>query len=265
MFKDLALVVDAGTQEAGTYAVSLAKFIDAHLTMIPIELSPDAYASQEVSFAKWEERENLIAKIAENFQVEGLAQGLPINILLLDERINNRIQALSGILRVFDLIILEQISNERNPARRRIVMASVFRTGRPVLVVPCIQAKTAFIETTLIAWDGSMPAARALGDALPLLSRSAKVEIVQIETRSHGECDGTMVQSHLARHGIHAELRRMPKSNDVGKTILMYAADIDADLLIMGAYGHSRMSEEMFGGTTRTIMEYMTLATFMSH
>ena len=168
-------------------------------------------------------------------------------------------------MRLFDLIIVEQINKERNPARSRIVAASLFKTGRPVLIVPYIQAQPATFKTVLIAWDGSVPAVRTVGDALPLLATAHDVVIVQVDAKTPKRCDGTMLQQHLSRHAINARIKRTASAGDIANTILSYAADTNADLLVMGAYGHSRTREEIFGGTTRTIMESIILPVLMSH
>ena len=83
-------------------------------------------------------------------------------------------------------------------------------------------------------------------------------------SRSPERNDGTALKQHLARHGIDARFERTPTSGDIGKTLLSYAVEIDADLLVMGAYGHSRLREEIFGGTTKTIMGRTTIPVLMS-
>ena len=117
----------------------------------------------------------------------------------------------------------------------------------------------------LIAWDGSIPAARAVGDALPFLKRARDVVIVQVDAKTPERCDGTMLKQHLSRHAIDARIKGAASAGDVANTLLSYAADMAADLLVMGAYGHSRLREEIFGGTTRTVMESMTFPVLMSH
>ena len=271
MLKDLALVVDVGTDEGGLYAVSLAKLIDAHLTIVPVdvELMLAAYAYQDLRYdmilAKREERREAIAERVDRFQLEGIAQGLPVDIVPLEDSADDGIKALGDRLRLYDLIVVEQNNTRRSQGCAGKIAASILRTGRPVLIVPYIQAQPATFKTVLIAWDGSIPAARAVGDALPFLKRARDVVIVQVDAKTPERCDGTMLKQHLSRHAIHARVKGAASAGDVANSLLSYAADMAADLLVMGAYGHSRLREEIFGGTTRTVMESMTLPVLMSH
>ena len=195
--------------------------------------------------------------------MDGLAQGLSISMLSIDDCAEDSLSALTRTSRVFDLIIVEQ-ADERVEGRSRTIAASVFKTGRPVLIVPCVQVAPAALRTVLIAWDGSAPAARALGDALPILARAEHVSIVQVDGRSSAQSDGLALKQHLARHGMDADIKRASRSGSIGRTLLSYAGDVHADLLIMGAYGHSRLREQIFGGTTNTVMERMTIPVLMS-
>lgn len=271
MLKDLALVVDASTDKGGFYGLSLAKLIDAHLTMVPVdtELPLAAYAYHELRYdmvvAKREGRREAIAELADRFQLEGFAQGLSVDIVKFEDCAENGTEVLSDSLRLFDLIVVEQNDKRRTDGFAGMITASILQTGRPVLIVPYIQTQPANFETVLIAWDGSVPAARAVADALPLLKRARDVVIVQVDAKTPKRCDGTMLKQHLSRHAIKARINRTASAGDIGNTILSYAADTNADLLVMGAYGHSRIREEIFGGTTRTIIESMTTPVLMSH
>ena len=221
MLKDLGLVVDVRTKEAGSYALSLAKLINAHLTMVPVDVEPAiaAYANQELRYdvilATRAGRREVIADTLEQLQLDGLEQGLSISHFSLDDFADDAIEEVSESLRLFDLIIVEQINKERNPARSRIVAASLFKTGRPVLIVPYIQAQPATFKTVLIAWDGSVPAVRAVGDALPLLATAHDVVIVQVDAKTPKRCDGTMLQQHLSRHAIDARIKRTASAEEI--------------------------------------------------
>ena len=102
---------------------------------------------------------------------------------------------------------------------------------------------------------------------MPLLKRAGRVEIVTMVNgkRATSDLPGFDIARNLARHGINAELKTLPKGDDVGALILSYAADENADLLVMGGYGHSRLREFVLGGATRTILASMTLPVFMAH
>jgi nucleotide-binding universal stress UspA family protein len=102
---------------------------------------------------------------------------------------------------------------------------------------------------------------------MPLLKKATKIEVVSIAGphTAYKELPGFNITRHLSRHGLSAELKRLPLSGDVGDTLLSYAAEAGSDYLVMGGYGHSRLREFILGGTTRTIISTMTLPVLMSH
>ena len=119
-------------------------------------------------------------------------------------------------------------------------------------------------ENVLIAWDGSREAARAVADAQPLLesARYVSVDIVQHADGTREAPIGIDVAAWLDTHGATT---RTHIGADVGTSLLDRASDMQADLIVMGAYGHSRARERVFGGVTRAMLESMTLPVLMSH
>jgi nucleotide-binding universal stress UspA family protein len=120
----------------------------------------------------------------------------------------------------------------------------------------------------MVCWDGSHNSARAAADAMPFLVRAKVVEVVIVtgERGKSEELPGADIAKHLARHGLNVEINRIVASDkDVANTILSHAADADADFIVMGGYGHSRLREFILGGTTREILASMTVPTLMSH
>jgi nucleotide-binding universal stress UspA family protein len=136
-----------------------------------------------------------------------------------------------------------------------------------VVVVPYIHKGPAKLDNLALCWDGSRAAARAMNDALPLMRRAKSIDIVLIRhATDRGEIEGADIAQHLARHGLPITLTEVPQGEvDVGNTILNYLADHAIDLMVMGGYGHSRLREQVFGGTTRTVLASMTTPTLMSH
>jgi nucleotide-binding universal stress UspA family protein len=140
---------------------------------------------------------------------------------------------------------------------------------RPVLVVPCAGSFETIGNTILLGWNGSAQAARALAQALPLLRCASRVVVGMIDpvigNDEHGEEPGADIALYLARHGVPVEVLRQASEGDVGEALLAMADTIDADLLVMGAYGHARLREIVLGGATRTILAAMTVPVLMSH
>ena len=149
-----------------------------------------------------------------------------------------------------------------------LIEGALFGSGRPVIVVPHIQKQGLMLDRVLACWDGSRPAARAIADAMPFLTRAKNVEIVVVtgERDKSGEITGTNMGRHLARHGVDVEIKRIPVgSTDVQTAILAHAADIGADFMVLGGYGHSRLREFILGGVTRSILASMPVPVLMSH
>lgn len=175
--------------------------------------------------------------------------------------------------RYADLTVLGQV----NPYEHRdglggeaVVVTTVMTSGRPVLVVPFAGSFPALGERVLVAWNASREAARAVNDALPLLRSASLVTVLAVNPRhginGHGDVPAADIALHLARHGVRAEAAHtVAKDIPEGEALLSYAADIGADLIVCGAYGHSRARELVFGGVTRTLLGEMTVPVFMSH
>lgn len=144
----------------------------------------------------------------------------------------------------------------------------VLGVGRPVLVVPRYGAFEMVGERVLIAWNGTREATRAVHDALPLLKRATKVIVLSIdpEQDSGSRVPSADIALHLARHGVAAEAASTVGLDiAVGDVLLSRAADLGVDLIVMGAYGHSRVREVVLGGATRHILHHMTVPVLLSH
>jgi nucleotide-binding universal stress UspA family protein len=174
--------------------------------------------------------------------------------------------------RYADLIVLGQLDPDdlQAPLSRPRPEEVALAAGRPVLVVPYAGSWDMVGRRVLAAWDASREATRAINDALPLLQAAEAVTVLAVDPASgpagHGEMPGADIALHLARHRVKAKIESAVSAGvAIGDVLLSRAADLGADLLVMGAYGHSRMRELMLGGATRTVIESMTLPVLMSH
>jgi nucleotide-binding universal stress UspA family protein len=175
--------------------------------------------------------------------------------------------------RYADLTVLGQANAYEHGAdlgHDAVVVATVMGSGRPILAVPFAGEFPTLGERVLVAWNASREAARAVNDALPLLREAAAVTVLAVNPRrgigGHGDVPAADIALHLARHGVRAEAAHTV-ATDIpdGEALLSYAADIGADLIVCGAYGHSRARELVFGGVTRTLLAEMTAPVFLSH
>jgi nucleotide-binding universal stress UspA family protein len=141
-------------------------------------------------------------------------------------------------------------------------------SGRPVLIIPNGRASDRIASRVLVAWNGRREAARAVFDALPLLQQASAVRIVRVrEGDTEVEQPGADISQSLVRHGVKTD-----KIEDIeaagtsaGAALLADADAFDADLVVMGCYGHSRLREFVFGGVTRHLLQKMRVPLLMSH
>lgn len=174
--------------------------------------------------------------------------------------------------RYADLIILGQINPDdaRSPLVRPRPEEVALLAGRPILVVPYTGNFSNVGGNALVAWDASREATRAVNDAMPLLAGASSVTVIAVDPKQsqdgHGEIPGADIALHLARHGVSAQVEcAVSDGIGIGNTLLSRASDLGADLLVMGAYGHSRVHELLLGGATRTVLASMTLPVLMAH
>jgi nucleotide-binding universal stress UspA family protein len=144
----------------------------------------------------------------------------------------------------------------------------VLSSGRPIIVFPPRDAVSE-VRRILVAWSATRESIRAVADALPLLARAKAVEVLVVDPErnraGHGQEPGADIARHLARHGAQVKVRRLSSGGkEVGDLLLSEAAAFRADLLVMGAYGHSHLREWMFGGVTRTVLYEAGLPVLMS-
>jgi nucleotide-binding universal stress UspA family protein len=170
--------------------------------------------------------------------------------------------------RMHDIAIIPV--GEQAAVQQYVAECVVFGSGRPMIVLPVAprRSKPSSFEVVGVAWDFSRPAARALADALPILERAKTVRVVtvtqekMIDTKSsHAD-----LARHLACHGIEAIFEKEEAAGrSIGKALEEYANARNLDLLVMGAYGHSRMRDFILGGATKTIIANPPLPVLLSH
>jgi nucleotide-binding universal stress UspA family protein len=179
------------------------------------------------------------------------------------------LQAVPLHARYADLVVAGQPSeDDASGVEPDFVERLLLAAGRPVLVVPYAGSFADVGKRVLVAWNASREATRALTDSLPLLREAASVHVIAFEPAgaAHGEVPGADIALYLARHGIKVTVSQQSAPDvDVGNQLLSRAADLDTDLVVMGAWGHSRLQELVMGGVTQTILRSMTVPVLLSH
>lgn len=281
--RDILVVLDGTPRDKAklTVAFNLARRTDAHVRglcvlehLLPADMAyalggyPDIWATPQ--FARQME-ETAKARAAE---VEAAFRD---HMRREDARGDWRLETdllLPAVLRqahTSDLVIMGQ----RNPDRpgpiaaRTLVEDVLMASGRPVLVIPYAGEYDSIGANVLVGWSHSREATRALHDALPLMLPKAQVSVLIAESDpSDADVLPTAdVGEHLARHGLNASAARTVLADrlSAADALLGYAADNGCDLLVTGAYGHSRTREMILGGVTRDLLRHMTLPVLMSH
>ncbi|MDA3921970.1 MAG: universal stress protein [Salinisphaera sp.] len=181
---------------------------------------------------------------------------------------------LNARARYADVIFMTQTqtgrSSDLHSTDRDLPAKVAIASGRPVIAVPCVGEGGTLGKRVLVAWNGSREATRAVREALPLLHSAKQVFVLAInpdtrDYRGFGEEPGADIALYLSRHGVNVEvMTTVSGAVSVADTLLSSAADLDVDLICMGAYGHSRLRELALGGVTWTIMREMTVPVLLA-
>jgi nucleotide-binding universal stress UspA family protein len=119
--------------------------------------------------------------------------------------------------------------------------------------------------TAVIAWNGSYEAANAVRNAVPLLKMASDVRVVEFSEKKERQFPSTMLLEYLSRHGIHGQLEARATKEPLDEALVRYAEGVDAGLIVMGGYGHSRAGEFLFGGVTRSLLKDSPIALLIAH
>jgi nucleotide-binding universal stress UspA family protein len=276
MIKDIIvnLSVTKNGSTVGNYAVSVAAALRAHLTGIAfiydpiVPISGTGYIPADVIESQRADNETAAEAAIKDFTTATDRAGISAEPQMLTASLTGAADQFARMARRFDLAIVGQAQPEMSTMEQIIGETTLFESGRPMIMVPYIQKAPFKTDNVIICWDGSRTAARAVADAIPILGKSSRIEIVSVtnEGGKEDEIEGADIGQHLARHGLKVDVHRVSRGNiDVADALLSHAADSAADLMVMGGYGHSRLREFVLGGVTRSIFQSMTLPVLLSH
>lgn len=271
-FRDLVVHAggDAGAPARLAFAARFARRQGAHLVAVNALVEPTlppsvrALAGTALMDTMREHVRDAAIGVRKAVEAAGKAEGVaieyreawgaPIDIALLHAR-------------HADATIVSQPDRRAPGAAGLLAEQLVMEAGRPVLIVPGAGDYAGEARHVVCAWNGTREAARAMADALPVLRKAAKVTILSIDPPGAAKrLPGADIALHLARHGVAAEASTTYADGmGVGDALLSRLADLGADMLVMGAYGHSRAREAVFGGATRDVLDRMTVPVLMSH
>jgi nucleotide-binding universal stress UspA family protein len=275
MIKDIIVNLGLGARDpAGDYAISAAETFGAHVLGVAVSYEPVIPGTvmggipPEIIEGQRAESNKRARDAISRFEQAVKRAGVSAETRTISASIAGAADQIGRMGRRFDLVVVGQPERQKSLPDEVIDEGVLFESGRPVIFVPFIHKGGIKLDRIMVCWDGSRAATRAIADAMPFLKKAKQVEIVIISDKpgKKDEIPGADLGQHLARHGLKVDVKRVTSPDiDVPSTILSYAADSSADMIVMGGYGHSRLREFVLGGATRGLLESMTVPVLMSH
>ncbi len=281
MIKNLVVNLSVSANQghaAEDFAISMAVAFGAHLTgiafiydtQVPVTYPQLSYgeAPAEVIDALKRENENLARAACDRFTKATSVADVPAEARTLRTSFAGSVDRFGQIVRRFDLAIVGQVEPGTNAYEANIAEGALFASGRPMIVVPYGHKAALRLDRIMVCWDGGVAAARAIGDAMPLLARAGQIELATVggERGKQVESEDAEIGQHFARHGLKAEVRHLAKGHaDVADTLLSHAAETSADFIVMGGHGHSRVRDFFLGSVTDVVLRSVKVPVLMSH
>jgi nucleotide-binding universal stress UspA family protein len=275
-FKDiLALAIRLEDDEPALRAAgSMAMRFEAHATVLILAVhAASNYAPETATLSRV--LEDLAAgargmAARERRRIEAWLNEVPHRFEIRDVLIENallRREVLAHARRADLSIVTRAVSDH---AHGDLLDAVLFGSGRPVLLMPPDWRGEGLFDTVVIGWDAKREAARAVHDALPLLRLAREVVIATVDAKpssaGHGAMPGKDLAAHLARHGVKVRVNNIDgMGRSESAALLDCAIAVSADMLVLGAYGHSRAEEWLLGGVTRELTQTSPIPLFLSH
>lgn len=280
MIKDIFLPIlgSPSDESAMDSAIALATAHDAKVSALVIADLPTPFFS-EVGFVGSEVNAHSYNEVREN--AEALAEtirhrlkyaGISSDVQVVDVSPVTRGKAVAAHARYSDLSIMG--GRDHNQAASSTATATfeslLMQSGRPVIVVPAGVPLPARPKRVVLAWQPSREATRVAHDVLPLLEPGTQLELLIIDPEKtqdeEREGPGERIAQKLASQGLPVRIVAKPRQGrSDGEDLVRYVAETDADLLVMGGYGHSRLRELILGGTTRAVLDTMSKPVFFEH
>jgi nucleotide-binding universal stress UspA family protein len=281
-YRSLLVHLDSDKQSAGRVdlAIRLAREHDCHLVGVAatgevhLPIGSEAAAPHaELEALVWDALHDRAEAAAQQFRDACGAAKFKAFEVVIDER--DRATSLVERAHCSDLVILSQehVKVAPVPLAHSVVEQVVMDSARPTLLIPHTGHFESFGKPALVAWDDSREAARAVLDAMPLLRKCDGVQVVAWKERQVGMGLAASslpqrlesMQRWLLWHGVTSDVRVESTEIPIAEAMLSRAADLGSGLIVMGAYGHTRLSERVLGGATRTLLQSMTVPVLMSH
>lgn len=275
MIKDIAIHLTGSSEDAlrMAQAAAIAAEFDAHLSGLLVHEIPELVVASYPTAAvvvdslvveSYERAETNSARLTEQLASFGLSHSLR----RLDVHAGQAGNALAGEARLSDLFVGTRPYGD--PARKhRHEEQVLYNSGRPCLFIPPSQPAPRPFDSVLVAWKNTREAARAVAGSMPFLQRAGSVVVAVVEEGTASEQFGDRsvgdIGTYLSRHGVSAEIRVITGWTDIDAALTSEIKTLGSDLLVMGAYGHSRIREWILGGTTRHMLSFSPVPVLVAH
>lgn len=254
------------------FALRFAAHHSAHLTGLHMSGSPllafDPYGQNAVVSLEWEEEAHKKQRESKEYFTQQ-AKNADINFDWECYRDTDMHQVLTRA-RVADICIVGEVADGSSDIEigRNFFSQFAINVGKPVLFIPHDKYFSCELKNVVVAWDGSREAARAISDAMPLLKAARIVSVISVISKKYRteELPDVDIAAFLARHKVNVEIDKIEKISSEAADFILSRVDLKcADVLVMGAFGHTRFSEFILGGVTRSVMQKMIVPVLMSH
>lgn len=278
-FKTLLALTEIETGPADIEpAVSLARAYDAHLSLLILGEIPNlpfygygSYGYIDIWAKEGKQREADLKAATADMNARLAREGISFDIRPLISLPGHQDDIVARHAIYCDLaMVLRSTEGELTTAEMKAIDGALFDSGRPVLFVPKNANSEKPGERAMIAWNARREAARAVSDALPFLKSAKDIGVLIVDPvvgeDDHGEEPGADIALILSRHELRIDVSSVASAGrPVSQVLLDRARDLDVDLLVMGAYGHSRLRQNILGGTTREMLENSNISLLLSH
>jgi nucleotide-binding universal stress UspA family protein len=256
-------------------AINLCRELETHLSVLVVGLAPfpmggygavtsDAWIlEREADVAAIKMRQKRIKSLANAYGI--LAD---VGICYADN--DGADEMIGQRARFSDITIIGPDLLHQPELKAPAINGALFHSGRPILIIPAGKWPTLCPAIVLFAWDSRIEAVRAAREAIDVMAGAREVHVTMIDTKA--STDATDIEpradiaAYLTRHGAKVTIDQVPSSGrPVAEVLKQHAIEISADMMVMGAYGHSRLRERLFGGVTKSIIDCPTLPVFMMH
>lgn len=256
-------------------AIDLCRQIEAHLAVLVLSVAvpPPASEYAAVMTEAWLQdrqteidrlrvRVEAVTAIVAESDLSADVDGEYVERAWTDDMVGRR-------SRYADVTLIGPELDADDDLKTMVLKGSLYGSQIPVLLIPNAAGATLLPKKVLLAWDGGAEATRAMREALPLLTGAEDVHITMIDPQATEDGlniePGTDLAAYLAHHGARITIDRLPGGGQpVAETLRRHAVDMAADMIVMGAYGHSRLRQRFFGGVTRSMIEQTDLPVFMA-